>query len=168
MSKEEVEKMQKEAEAHAEEDKKAKEAIEIKNNADTLAYQCEKQLKDLGDKVPADKRKPVEDAIAKVREALKANDTDAMKTDLRRLAEQVPGDQRRALQAGRRECRARARRRSRWASRPAGRAASRRPAQGPGRRRRRGVRSRRRRQEVTFNNHNLPEQPFAQTRASAG
>src|ERR687887_1536 len=52
LSKEEVEKMQRDAEAHAEEDKKAKEAIEIKNNADTLAYQSEKQLKDLGDKVP--------------------------------------------------------------------------------------------------------------------
>jgi molecular chaperone DnaK len=71
--------MQQEAEAHADEDKKAKEAIEIKNNADTLAYQSEKQLKELGDKVPADKRKAVEDAIAAVREAINKNDTDAMK-----------------------------------------------------------------------------------------
>jgi molecular chaperone DnaK len=51
LSKEEVEKMQKEAEAHAEDDRKAKETIEIRNNADNLAYQCEKQLKELGDKV---------------------------------------------------------------------------------------------------------------------
>ncbi|HEX4639002.1 MAG TPA: molecular chaperone DnaK [Chthoniobacterales bacterium] len=79
LSKEEVEKMKREAEAHAEEDKKAKEAIEIKNNADTLAYQSEKQLKELGDKVPADKRKSVEDAIAAVREAINKNDTDAIK-----------------------------------------------------------------------------------------
>ena len=79
LSKEEVEKMQRDAETHAEEDKKAKEAIEIKNNADTLAYQCEKQLKELGDKVPEDKKKSVEEAIAKVREAIDANDTDAMK-----------------------------------------------------------------------------------------
>src|SRR6266516_4398886 len=79
LSKDEVDKMQREAEAHAEEDKKAKEAIEIKNNADTLAYQSEKQLKELGDKVPADKRKPVEDAIAAVREAINRNDTDAIK-----------------------------------------------------------------------------------------
>src|SRR6184192_4676618 len=71
--------MQREAEAHAEEDKKAKEAIEIKNNADTLAYQSEKQLKELGDKVPAEKRKPVEDAIAAVRDAINRNDTDAIK-----------------------------------------------------------------------------------------
>jgi molecular chaperone DnaK len=79
LSKDEVEKMRKEAEAHADEDKKAKEAIEIKNNADTLAYQSEKQLKELGDKIPADKRKPVEDAIAAVREAINKNDTDAIK-----------------------------------------------------------------------------------------
>src|SRR3989440_11673886 len=79
LSKEEVEKKKREAESHAEEDKKAKEAIEIKNNADMLAYQCEKQLKELGDKVPADKRKPVEDAIAAVREAINKNDTDAIK-----------------------------------------------------------------------------------------
>ena len=79
LSKEEVEKMQREAESHAEEDKKAKEGIEIKNNADMLAYQSEKQLKELGDKVPADKKKQVEDAIAAVREAINRNDTDAMK-----------------------------------------------------------------------------------------
>jgi molecular chaperone DnaK len=79
LSKEEIEKMQREAESHAEEDKKAKEAIEIKNNADMLAYQSEKQLKELGDKVPADKKKQVEDAIAAVREAINKNDTDAMK-----------------------------------------------------------------------------------------
>src|SRR5207249_9541410 len=74
LSKEEVEKMQREAEAHAEEDKKAKEAIEIKNNADMLAYQSEKQLKELGDKIPGDKKKQVEDAIAAVRDAINRND----------------------------------------------------------------------------------------------
>jgi molecular chaperone DnaK len=76
LSKEEIEKMQKEAELHAEEDKKAKESIEIRNNADSLAYQSEKQLKDLGDKVPEDKKKPIEDAIAALREALKGTDND--------------------------------------------------------------------------------------------
>jgi len=79
LSKDEIEKMRGEAEAHADEDKKAKEAIEIKNNADTLAYQSEKQLKELGDKIPAEKRKPVEDAIAAVRDAINRNDTDAIK-----------------------------------------------------------------------------------------
>ena len=80
LSHEEVEKMQKEAELHAEEDKKAKEAIEIRNNADSLAYQCEKQLKELGDKIPADKKTEIEAAIEAVREALKGSDTDAIKS----------------------------------------------------------------------------------------
>ena len=79
LSKEEVEKMQREAEAHADEDKAAKEKIEIRNNADSLAYQSEKQLKELGDKIGDDKKKPIEDAIAAVREALKGEDTDAIK-----------------------------------------------------------------------------------------
>jgi molecular chaperone DnaK len=79
LSKEEIDKMQKEAELHADEDKKAKENIEIRNNADNLAYQSEKQLKDLGDKVPQDKKKPIEDAIAAVREALKGEDVDAIR-----------------------------------------------------------------------------------------
>src|SRR5712672_2669418 len=95
LSKEEVEKMQKEAELHAEEDKKAKEAIEIKNNADNLAYQCEKQLKDLGDKLPAEKKKQVEDAIAAVRDAINRNDTDAMKRtydDLQNKFQEVSAD----------------------------------------------------------------------------
>src|SRR5688572_3552604 len=95
LSKEEVEKMQRDAELHAEEDKKAKEAIEIKNNADTLAYQSEKQLKDLGDKIPEDKRKQVEDAIKAVREAIEKNDTDAMKRtydDLQNKFQEVSAD----------------------------------------------------------------------------
>ncbi len=79
LNKEEVERMQREAEVHAEEDKKAKEAIEIKNNADMLAYQSEKQLKELGDKISGDKKKQVEDAIAAVRDAINRNDVDAMK-----------------------------------------------------------------------------------------
>src|SRR6058998_1676599 len=95
LSKEEVEKMQKEAELHADEDKKAKEAIEIKNNADNLAYQCEKQLKDLGDKISGDKKKQVEDAIAAVREAINRNDTDAMKRtydDLQNKFQEISAD----------------------------------------------------------------------------
>jgi molecular chaperone DnaK len=95
LSKEEVEKMQRDAELHAEEDKKAKEAIEIRNNADTLAYQSEKQLKDLGDKVPEEKRKQVEEAIKAVREAIEKNDTDAMKRtydDLQNKFQEISAD----------------------------------------------------------------------------
>ncbi len=80
LSKEEVDKMQKEAELHAEEDKKAKEAIEVRNNADSLAYQCEKQLKELGDKIPADKKTEIEEAIKAVRDALNGTDVDAIKS----------------------------------------------------------------------------------------
>src|SRR6187431_2391496 len=95
LSKDEVERMQREAELHAEEDKKAKEAIEIKNNADMLAYQSEKQLKELGDKISGDKKKQVEDAIAAVRAAIEANDTDAMKKtydDLQNKFQEVSAD----------------------------------------------------------------------------
>jgi len=80
LSKDEVERMQKEAELHAEEDKKAKEAVEIRNNADNLAYQCEKQLKELGDKISGDQKSDIESKIAAVREALKGSDTEAIKT----------------------------------------------------------------------------------------
>ncbi len=95
LSRDEVEKMQREAETHAEEDKKAKEGIEIKNNADMLAYQSEKQLKELGDKISGDKRKQVEDAIAAVRDAINRNDTDAMKRtydDLQNKFQEVSAD----------------------------------------------------------------------------
>ena len=80
LTKEEIERMRKEAESHADEDNKAKEAIETRNAADSLAYQCEKQLKDLGDKLPADKKSSIEEAIAGVRKALEGNDTDAIKS----------------------------------------------------------------------------------------
>ena len=80
LTKDEVEKMQKEAESHAEEDRKAREAIELRNNADNLAYQCEKQLNELGDKLDGAKKKEIEDAVAKLREALKGNDNDAVKS----------------------------------------------------------------------------------------
>jgi molecular chaperone DnaK len=80
LSKDEVDRMQKEAEAHAADDAKAKEGVEARNNADSLAYQCEKQLADLGDKVPGNLKKDVEDLVTKVREALKGSDTDAIKS----------------------------------------------------------------------------------------
>ena len=80
LSKEEVEKMQKEAELHAEEDKKAKESVEIRNNADNLAYQCEKQLKELDGKISGDQKTDIEGKINAVREALKGSDTEAIKT----------------------------------------------------------------------------------------
>ena len=100
LTKEEIARMQKEAEAHADEDNKAKEAIETRNSADNLAYQCEKQLKELGDKLPADKKGGIEEAIADVRKALEGTDTDAIKTRERHARNPFPGSQRRALPAG--------------------------------------------------------------------
>src|SRR5205814_9594212 len=66
-----------------------------KNNADMLAYQCEKQLKELGDKISGDKKKSVEDAIAAVRDAINRNDTDAMKRtydDLQNKFQEISAD----------------------------------------------------------------------------
>ena len=80
LDKAEIERMRKEAELHAAEDSKAKEGIELRNNADSLAYQCEKQLKDNGDKLPGDKKSEIEKSIANVREALKGSDIDAIKS----------------------------------------------------------------------------------------
>ena len=80
LTKEEVEKLRKDAEAHAEDDRKAREAAETRNNADNLAYQCEKQLRELGDKLSADQKQGVEAAIKDVRDKLNGNDADAIKS----------------------------------------------------------------------------------------
>ena len=74
LSKEEVEKMRKEAESHAEEDKKLRTLVDKRNQADSLVYQVEHTLKEHGDKLGADDRASIEKAIGEVREALKADD----------------------------------------------------------------------------------------------
>jgi molecular chaperone DnaK len=71
----EVERMRKDAEAHAEEDRLRKESIETRNNADSAIYTAEKTLRDLGEKVPGELRSQVEDEIGKVRQALGGEDT---------------------------------------------------------------------------------------------
>jgi len=80
LSKEEVQKMQSDAEAHAEEDKKAREKIELRNRCDTLVYNTEKQIRELGDKLTADHKSSLEAAIVKAREALKGDDADTLKS----------------------------------------------------------------------------------------
>ena len=70
----EIEKMRKEAEANAEEDAKIKETAEKMNAADNLIFQTEKQLSEYGDKIPEDKKKPIEDALAELKEVHKAQD----------------------------------------------------------------------------------------------
>ena len=79
LSDEEIDKAVKEAEMFAEEDKKRKEEIETRNNAENMVYQCEKTLGELGDKISEDEKKGIEDEIAKVKEVLKGTDTDAIK-----------------------------------------------------------------------------------------
>ncbi|MDQ6966039.1 MAG: Hsp70 family protein, partial [Mariprofundaceae bacterium] len=79
LSKEEIEQMQKDAEAHAEEDKKLKEGIEIKNHADALAYSTEKALKEHGDKVDEETRTSIEESLATLRKELEGDDLEAIK-----------------------------------------------------------------------------------------
>ena len=79
LSDDEVDRMVKDAEAHAEEDKKHKDEIEIRNQVDSLAYSTEQTLKDLGDKVPADQKKAAEDAVAEAKKALDGTDVDAIR-----------------------------------------------------------------------------------------
>jgi len=79
LSKEEIERMQKEAKSHAEEDHKKREKVEVRNNADNLVYTAEKTLKEGGDKVPADVKKEVEEKMEGVKKALTADNTDEIK-----------------------------------------------------------------------------------------
>jgi molecular chaperone DnaK len=85
LSKEEVEKMTKEAELHAAEDKKRKEAVESKNQLDSAIYQLEKTLKDGGDKLPAAIRSKGEAALADAKKDLESNDAEKMKAALEKL-----------------------------------------------------------------------------------
>lgn len=85
LSDEEIQKMQDDAKAHEEEDKKRKEGIEAKNNAEALIYQAEKTVKELGDKADAAKVKEVNDAIAALKESLKGDDTAKIKADAETL-----------------------------------------------------------------------------------
>lgn len=78
LSKDDIEKAKHEAESHAEDDRKMREGIEVRNNADNLAYQCEKQLRELGDKVDSSTRQTIEEAVAQVRKSLAESDTEAV------------------------------------------------------------------------------------------
>ncbi len=101
LSKEEVEKMKKDAEAHAEEDKKKKEGIEARNLAENMIYSTEKTLKDAGDKVDKDKKKQVEE---KVEELKKVKDSDKIEEikqktdDLSKVIQEVGADMYKAAQ----------------------------------------------------------------------
>jgi molecular chaperone DnaK len=90
LSKEDIEKMRREAEAHAAEDKKRRENIELKNQGENVAYQTEKTLKEYGDKVSPETRGQIESALNALRDALKSDDGDRIKRSLENL-NQVSG-----------------------------------------------------------------------------
>ena len=75
MSKDDIDKAVKEAEAYAEEDKKRREEVDVKNNAESLVFQCENALKEFGDKVTVEDKAPIESKCAALKEALKGTDT---------------------------------------------------------------------------------------------
>ncbi len=85
LSEEEIKKMKEEAEAHAETDKKMKEEIDKLNSADSLIFQTEKQLKEFGEKLPAEKKEPIEKALEELKEAHKNKDLAAIDTAMEAL-----------------------------------------------------------------------------------
>ena len=87
LSKDEVEKMRKDAEAHADEDKARKEEVETRNEADNAVYRSEKMLKDNKDKISDGDKKKIEDAVNAVKEALKGSDAAAIKSASEKLNE---------------------------------------------------------------------------------
>jgi molecular chaperone DnaK len=85
LSKDEIEKMKREAETHAAEDKKRREAIELKNQAENAIYQTERQLKEHGDKVSADVRGNIEGALNNLKDAAKSDDADRIRKGMENL-----------------------------------------------------------------------------------
>ena len=85
LSDEEIKRMKAEAEANAEADKKEKERIDKLNQADGMIFQTEKQLKELGDKIPADKKAPIETALGKLKDAHKSQNLDAIDAAMKEL-----------------------------------------------------------------------------------
>ena len=85
LSKDEVDKMMKEAESHADDDRKRKEEIETRNHADQAAYAAERMLKDNGDKLPASDKQPIEKAVEDLKRAIEKNDVAEMKRTMEAL-----------------------------------------------------------------------------------
>jgi molecular chaperone DnaK len=89
LSKEEIEKMRQEAEAHAVDDRKKKEIIEIRNQADTLIYSVEKTLRDLSDRVPADVKKSVEEKVEALKKVKDGNEQATIKSAMDELSAEI-------------------------------------------------------------------------------
>ncbi len=103
LTEEEIERMKKEAEMNAEADRKAKERVEKFNKADSLIFQTEKQLKEYGDKIPADKKAPIEEALLELKKAFEEKDeagVDAAMPKLEAAFQAASQDMYNAQQAG--------------------------------------------------------------------
>jgi molecular chaperone DnaK len=100
LSKDDVDRMVKEAQEHAEEDRQRRESVEARNQADALAFQAERTLTDLGDKVSAEDRAQVESRVEAVRTALKGDDDTAVRNAASELTESLQGVAAKAYQAG--------------------------------------------------------------------
>ena len=86
LPKDDIERMMRDAEAHAEEDKRRREEAEVRNQAETLVYQTEKLLRENPDKVPAPEKESVEQAIANLKKSLEGGDIDAIRSGTEQLA----------------------------------------------------------------------------------
>ena len=103
LSKDDIEKMKKDAEAHAEDDKKKRESAEVKNNANGLIYTAEKSLSDAGDKVSAEVKKPVQDKIEELKKVKDGSDTEIIKKateDLSKVLQSIGEAMRKSAQGG--------------------------------------------------------------------
>ncbi|MFH2132414.1 MAG: Hsp70 family protein, partial [bacterium] len=87
LSKEEIEKMVLDAEQHADTDKKKREIIDLKNQADSLVYQSEKTLKENAEKIPEDEQGAIKEATAALKTAMEGEDKDALKTGIEKLTQ---------------------------------------------------------------------------------
>ncbi|HXG46982.1 MAG TPA: molecular chaperone DnaK [Methylomirabilota bacterium] len=85
LSKEEIERMRKDAEAHAEEDRRRREEVEMRNEADNLVYRCEKLLREVGANLPGHEKSKIESAVNDLKTALKGSDTAAIKSAIEKL-----------------------------------------------------------------------------------
>ncbi|MBQ4106285.1 MAG: Hsp70 family protein, partial [Lentisphaeria bacterium] len=89
LSDSEIERMVNEAKAHEADDKAAKDRVETKNRSEAMVYQTEKQLNELGDKVPAELKEPVTAGVEKLKKAIAADDTSAMKAAMQELEQSL-------------------------------------------------------------------------------
>jgi len=88
LTREEIDRMVKEAQAHAEEDRRRREEAEVRNQADSLAYQTERMLRDLGDRVPSDEKLRIEQAISELRDAINKNDISLIRQRMEALQQE--------------------------------------------------------------------------------